>query len=119
MTKEHQAVSVEITGATNLGSILDTENVYASSMIVAMSAQSGAGQASLVVSVAVAWVRRSKQILQLSEVARFQGIQSVLAVNSTVVEWVKALRLTDLHFNSLDSVDYGFYKDQHAVLPPA
>src|SRR5208337_1447083 len=73
VTKEREGVSSGITGMTVLGSILETENVYATSMIVAMYAQIEQGQVSIPVAAAGAWIRDGKQILELSVGAQFQG----------------------------------------------
>jgi hypothetical protein len=95
ITKQHQGQTVSITGATFLGSIVETEEIYATSLISVMSAQTEQDQVSIPVTAAVAWVRRGKQILELSDLAQFQGSQSILSANGVVTEWVKALASTN------------------------
>jgi hypothetical protein len=89
-TKERQGQTVSMTGATSLGSILETEDIYASSMIVVMSAETEQGQVSIPIAAAVAWVRLGKQVLELSDLAQFLGGQSIITANSVVLDWVKA-----------------------------
>jgi hypothetical protein len=93
-TKERQGVSVGITGATILGSILETEDVYATSMVAAMSAQTSQGQTSIPLAATVAWLRRGKQILELSDVTQFQGAQSITTANDVVEDWVRSNMLS-------------------------
>ena len=90
-TKRKFGQSVGVTGATILGSIIDTDEAYGASMIAAYQAQFGhGGEIAIPVTSAVAWVRRRNQILNMSCSAQFTGQDSLALANGVVTNWVKA-----------------------------
>jgi hypothetical protein len=95
VTKEREGQSVNITGATILGSIMENEDVYATSVIVSSSAQTDEGQVFIPLTGAVAWIRQGNKILELSDLARFEGGQSIKRANGVIIEWLKALVLSN------------------------
>jgi len=95
VTKERQGQSVNMIGATLLGSILENEDIYAMSVIVSSSAQTDEGQVLVPLTGAVAWIRRNNQILELSDLAQFEGGQSIKTANGVLMEWLKALAPTN------------------------
>ncbi len=94
-TKERYGRSVDMNGATFLGSILETEDIYATSLIVSFSTQMDQGQVLIPLTGAVAWIRRGNQILELSDLAQFEGGQSVNIANSVLMEWLKAFAIAN------------------------
>jgi hypothetical protein len=94
-TKQRQGQSVSMIGATMLGSILETEDTYGMSVIVSMSAQTDQGQALIPLTGAVAWIRQRNQILEFSDLAHFEGAESIEAANAVLMEWVKAIASTN------------------------
>jgi hypothetical protein len=94
VTKQRQGQSVNMIGATSLGSILETEDTYAMSAIVSTTAQTDQGQVLIPLTAAVAWIRRRNQILELSDLAQFESGQSIRTANSVLLEWVRAFALT-------------------------
>jgi hypothetical protein len=95
-TKERQGQSVNMIGATFLGSILETEDIYAMSVIVSTSAQTDQGQVLIPLTGAVAWIRRGNQILELSDIAQFKESKSIETANGVILEWVEALPSTNI-----------------------
>lgn len=94
-TKQRQGQSVNMIGATILGSILETDDTYATSVIVSMSADTDQGQVVIPVTGAAAWMRQRNQVLELSSVSRFDGTKSIDAANTVLLEWVKAVVRTN------------------------
>jgi len=94
-TKQRQGQSVNMIGATSLGSIFETEDVYAISVIVSTSAQTDQGQVLIPLTGAVAWMRWRNQILELSDMAQFAGSQSIDTANGVLIEWLKAFASTN------------------------
>jgi hypothetical protein len=76
---------------TILGSIVDTDEAYGASMIVAGKAQTEQGEIAIPMTGAVAWIRRGKQILEMSDLAQFTGKDSVALAANTVTNWVTDL----------------------------
>jgi hypothetical protein len=85
-TERNYGQSVGFTGATILGSIVDTDDAYGESMVVAMKAQTNQGEIAIPMTAAVAWVRRGNQILEMSDLAQFTGQDSIALANSTESE---------------------------------
>ena len=90
-TKQKQGQSVGFTGVTILGSIIDTDEAYGTSMVVAGKAQTDQGEIAIPMTAAVAWVRRGNQILEMSDLAQFTGQASIALADRVVTNWVKAL----------------------------
>jgi hypothetical protein len=89
-TKERQGQTVKMIGATFLGSILETEDIYAMSVIVSASAQTDQGQVLIPLTSTVAWLRRGNQIIELSATAQFEGSKSITTAQDIMLEWLKA-----------------------------
>ncbi len=90
-TKQKQGQSVGFTGVTILGSIVDTDEAYGTSMVVAGKAQTDQGEIAIPMTGAVAWVRHGNQILEMSDLAQFTGQDSIALADGVVTNWVKAL----------------------------
>jgi len=90
-TKQKLGEQVGLVGATILGSIVDTDDAYGGSMVVAATAQTSQGEIAIPLTGSVAWVRRGKQILEMSDLAQFTGRDSIILAVTTVTNWVKAL----------------------------
>jgi hypothetical protein len=90
-TKRKQGQSVGFRGVTILGSIVDTDEAYGTSMIVAGKAQTDQGEIAIPMTGAVTWVRRGNQILEMSDLAQFTGQGSIVLVDGVVTNWLKAL----------------------------
>ena len=90
-TKRKQGQSAGFTGVTILGSIVDTDEAYGTPMIVAGKAQTDRGEIAIPMTGAVAWVRRGNQILEMSDLARFTGQDSIALAAGVVTNWLKAL----------------------------
>jgi hypothetical protein len=88
--KERLDQSVHIAGATVLGSILDSEDVYAVSVIVIGTAEIEGKQTTVPISTSTAWIRRGKQVIELSDLEPFEGSKSINDANNILVEWVRA-----------------------------
>ena len=86
--------SVKMTGATLLGSLMESEDIYAGSMIVAMSVETEQARGPMPIAAAVAWLRHGKQILELSDMVQFQGGESIATANDIVEKWVNAFFVT-------------------------
>lgn len=94
-TKRKQGQSVEFTGVTILGSIVDTDDTYGTSMIVAGKARTNQGETAIPMTAAVAWVRRGKQILEISDLAQFTGRDSIVLADTVVINWLNELGQLD------------------------
>ena len=90
VTREAEGTSVQISGAMILGSILETQDAFATSIIAAASVQTDYRQTPVPLATAVAWLRNRKQILELSDVAQFRGNESIATVNDIMLDWIKA-----------------------------
>jgi hypothetical protein len=90
-TKQKQGQSVGFTGITSLGSTVDTDEAYGTSAIVAGKAQTDQGEIAIPMVASAAWVRRGKQILEMSAAGQFTGQDSIALANGVVMNWVKAL----------------------------
>jgi hypothetical protein len=94
-TKQKRGQSVGLTGATILGSIVDTDAAYGQLMVVAGKAQTARGEIAIPMTSALAWVRHGNQILEMSDVAQFTGQDSIDLAKGVVTNWVKALPSLD------------------------
>ncbi|MGJ4951838.1 hypothetical protein [Bradyrhizobium sp. HKCCYLS20291] len=91
-TQERQGQSVKLTGSTILGSILETEDIFATAVIVSASAQTSQGQILIPLTGAVGWVRWRNQVLELSNTAQFTGSKSITATSNILLEWLNAFQ---------------------------
>lgn len=89
-TKQQLGQQVELTGATDLGSIVDTDQDFGLSTIAAMKNQTSRGEIAVPVAGSVVWVRRGKQVLEMSAVAQFSGQASIGRAKDVVLKWMKA-----------------------------
>jgi hypothetical protein len=93
VTKEHYGVSVALKSVTDLGTLLENQDVIAESSIVAASVQTAEGQVTVPVAASAAWVRRGTQILRLESWVPFQSAESITTANKTIIDWVHSLKL--------------------------
>jgi hypothetical protein len=76
-TKSALGYNAAITGSTNLGSIIDVDDAYGSSIIVAATAEMNGTETSVPITASVAWVRHGNKIFELSSMAQFSGEDSI------------------------------------------
>jgi len=93
-TKERYGASPTLNGMTNLGTLLENQDVIAESAIAALSVQTTEGQVTLPLATAAAWLRRGTQILRLESLVQFQRSESITTANRIMKDWVRSITAT-------------------------
>lgn len=89
-TRRRQGEDVSMIGATNLGSIIDKPDAFATSFVVNTSVETGRGRANSPMAGTGAYVLRGKQVLEMSDGVAFQGQASLTRVDQVEVDWVNS-----------------------------
>lgn len=89
--KINPSIAISINGMVSLGSIAETDTYYARSLISVFDWTNGAQTVKLPFVSAVSWMRVGKQVIQFSMTYPFDGKESILATNATLINWLKAI----------------------------
>ena len=85
------SVTVKMGGMEFLGTVLSTERVYASALLVNFNMSDGTRDAAMPFVASVAWMRLGKQQVEVSVMYPFQDAKSIETANRMLLTWVKEI----------------------------